>query len=110
MAPKTTLASDESVIREAKANLQRCPETVGGRLYLTDRRLIFEAHVANVQRGATAIELADVTGTAKAWTKFVGLIPLAPNTLVVRTRDGEHRIVVSERDQWIDAIDAQRRG
>ena len=39
----TRLRDDEDVIRDSAANLQRGLETVGGWLYLTTHRLVFEA-------------------------------------------------------------------
>ncbi len=85
MALKTDLHPGETVVRDSRANLQRGAETVGGHLYLTDQRLIFESHAVNVQRGATEIALADVADARKVWTKFLGAIPLAPNSIAVRT-------------------------
>lgn len=58
----TELRYDENLIRDGAANLQRGIETVGGWLYLTTRRLVFEAHALNVQSGATVIPLRDVAG------------------------------------------------
>jgi hypothetical protein len=105
MAMKTPLAPGETLVKEGRANLQRGIESVGGHLYLTDRRLIFESHRLNVQSGPTEIALADITDIRKAWTKFLGVIPMAPNSLAVTTRDGQARqIVLSGRDKWLEAI------
>lgn len=105
MALMTDLHPGEAVVRDSRANLQRGAETVGGHLYLTDQRLIFESHAVNVQRGATEIALADVADARKVWTKFLGAIPLAPNSIAVRTTGGEeYRIVCGKRDDWIAAI------
>ena len=105
MPPQTPLAPGEPLVKEGRANLQRGVESVGGHLYLTDRRLIFESHRFNVQKGATEIPLADVTDMRKTWTKFLGLIPIAPNSIAVTTRDGTVRqIVLSGRDAWLAAI------
>jgi hypothetical protein len=41
---KTTLGDGEMIIKEGTANLQKNIETVGGKLYLTNQRLVFEAH------------------------------------------------------------------
>jgi hypothetical protein len=99
----------ESLVKESRANLQRGIETVGGRLFLTTERLLFEAHKLNVQTGATAIDLRTITAVTKGWTKFLNVLPLAPNTIVVTTSDGaEYRIVCSKRADWIAAIDQQR--
>ncbi len=105
----TALRPGERVLKEGDANLQRGIETVGGSLCLTDQRLVFEAHRFNVQRGATEVELSSVRATEPCWTKFLGVIPLFPNSLAVFTHEGaEYRFVVFGRGAWAAAIDAQR--
>ncbi len=105
---KITLQPDEHLVREGGANLQRGIETVGGKLFLTNQRLLFQSHAFNVQTGPTQIELSDVSGTKRCWTKFLGFIPLIPNSLAVQTARGkEYRFVLSGRAQWATAIGAQ---
>lgn len=107
---ETPLLPYEVVVREAPANLQRGLETVGGRIFLTDRRLIFESHRFNVQTGSTVLQRADITGAEPCWTKFLGLLPLFPNSMLVRTRDGgEYRFVVGSRTEWISEIQPAER-
>ncbi|CAN5588822.1 hypothetical protein BH20ACT18_BH20ACT18_12170 [soil metagenome] len=111
VGPTTALDFGESLVKESRANLQRGVETVGGRLFLTTRRLLFESHKLNVQTGTTVIDLRTITGVTKGWTKFLNVLPLAPNTIVVTTSDGaEHRVVCSKRGDWMTAIDQQRAG
>lgn len=106
---KTELEPGETIRKEGRANLQRGAETVGGHAYLTERRLVFESHQFNVQRGATAIALDQVAEVRPVWTKFLNLIPLAPNSVSLVLRDGqEHRMVCSGRAKWIAAIEEQR--
>jgi hypothetical protein len=106
---KIDLRAGETLIREGGANLQRGVEAVGGRLFLTDQRIFFQSHAFNVQTGSTEIALTDIRGTALRWTKFLGVLPLFPNTLAVLTQDGiEHRFVVYGRRKWQAAIEAQR--
>ena len=105
---KITLQPNEKLVREGGANLQRGIETVGGKLFLTDQRLYFQSHAFNVQTGPTQIKLSDVSGTKLCWTKFLGFIPLFPNSLAVQTNHGnEYRFVLSSRKQWATAIGAQ---
>lgn len=104
---KTPMLPGESTIKEGWANLQRGRESVGGKLYLTNRRLIFESHVFNIQYGATIIPLGNITATKRCWTKFLNLIPMAPNSLAVSTSEGkQHRFVLFGRSRWKLAIDA----
>ena len=102
----TGLLPDEHVVKEGAANLQRGLETVGGRLFLTNQRLVFESHRFNIQAGATVIALADLRGARKSWTKFLGLIPLAPNAMTVATADGRHHcFTIWGRAAWIAELD-----
>lgn len=105
----TPSLTDETPVKNSAANLQRGIETVGGWLYLTSRRLVFESHAVNVQTGSTIIPLASLTGIQRCWTKFLNLIPLAPNSLAISTSEGEeYRFVTFGRQAWIDAIEDQR--
>lgn len=104
---KTGLKQGEQIIKQGLANLQKGIETVGGRLYLTNQRLVFEAHTINVQGGTTEIELSNINTTKKCWTKFLGLIPLFPNSLAVFTKTGEeYQFVVFGRGKWAAVIAA----
>ncbi len=106
---KSPLHPGESLLKQSKANFQRGIETVGGHLYLTTQRLIFESHRFNVQAGATAIDLREVTGVQKGWTKFLGVLPIFPNAIVVATSDGrQHEVVCSKRGDWLAAIETAR--
>lgn len=101
----TRLRDDEDLLWDSTANLQRGIETVGGWLYLTTHRLVFEAHAFNVRFGSTVIPLHTVTDTRKCWTKFLGLIPVFPNSLAVDTEKGKtYRFVLFGRDKWVRAI------
>lgn len=108
---KTPLEPGETVVKDGKANLQRGIETVGGQLTLTDRRLVFESHAFNVQTGTTVVPLGDIAKLDLVWTRFLGLVPIAPNSLAVTTTAGvEHRFVLFGRDQWKAAIERLRSG
>lgn len=97
----TELQPGETIVKKGRANLQRGAETVGGRLFLTDRRLIFEAHKMNVQRQQEEVARDQITSVTKAWMRFLGIVPLAPNTLAVATADKrELRLVLSGREEW----------
>jgi hypothetical protein len=103
---KTELNQDEQIVKQGAANLQKGVETVGGKLHLTNQRLVFEAHKINVQGGTTEIALTDIQSSEKCWTKFLGFIPLASNSLAILTMAGkEYRFVLFGRDAWATAID-----
>lgn len=102
------LPQDETLVHAGAANLQRGWEAVGGRLCLSNRCLRFQSHAFNVQTGAIKIALADIVSLRPCWTRFLGRIPLFPNSLAVTLADGsEYRFVVHGRKHWADAIQRQ---
>ncbi len=106
---KTELKQNEKIIKQGAANLQKGFETVGGKLYLTNQRLVFEAHKINIQGGSTEINLSDIQSSEKCRTKFLDFIPLVPNSLAVYTKSGtEYRFVLFGRSAWAAAIDANK--
>lgn len=97
----TPLRSGERPVREGAANHQCGTEAVGGCLYLTSERLLFEPHRGNLQQRQAMIELAAVQAVRPVWSKAFGWIPLFPNSIEVRTRDGRaYRFVVFGRVGW----------
>ena len=108
---KTGLRQSEKLVKDGAANLQKNIETVGGKLYLTNQRLVFEAHKFNVQSGVTEVELSNIQSSEKCWTKFLGFLPLFPNSLAIYTKQGkEYRFVLFGRGAWSAAIEAHKCG
>jgi len=108
---KTELRPSEMLVRKGAANLQRGIETVGGQLYLTNQRLIFEAHAINFQSKPTEIEVCDIRYTDTVWTKFLGLIPLFPNSLAVHAQQSDPlRFVLFGRKSWSQSIETVMSG
>lgn len=99
------LAPGEKLLKKGAANLQRGWEMVGGRLYLTTRRLHFSSHALNVNQGAQDIPLSEVVAVRPGWTKLLGLLPLVPNQLRVQTEAGIFDFVVWGRASWKAAIE-----
>lgn len=105
------LGEGEELLRHGRANMQRGAETAGGALHLTTERLVFVAHSFNVRRGPSEIQLALIAEVGTAWTKFLGVVPLAPNSMAVTLRDGQVlSFVVPARKAWIEAIEQARGG
>lgn len=103
---KMELRQGEMLVKNGPANLQKNIEAVGGRLYLTNQRLVFEPHKFNVQGGITEIALANIRSAEKCWTKFLGVLPLFPNSLAILTKEGQAlRFVLSGRGAWLAALE-----
>src|SRR5205814_4334021 len=63
---------DESILFHTPANHFKGMEGVGGKLYLTDKRLMFKSHKLNVQNDQLAINLTDIKKVDKY--KTLGVI------------------------------------
>ena len=102
------LMENEKIIKKGSANIQRGIEQVGGKLYLTNERIIFKSHKFNFQSGNTEIKLENISSVNKSWTKFLGFIPLVPNSIKLSTKEGsKFRFVINGRSKWISAINKE---
>ncbi len=94
------MATQGSVF-EGAASFQNNVETVGGKLRLYKDRLVFEAHILNVQKKPIIIALSSISEISLGWTKFLSIIPLFPNAIIVSTDDNAlYRFTVFHRREW----------
>ncbi|MCL0054967.1 GRAM domain-containing protein [Dehalococcoidia bacterium] len=105
---RTELTENEVVVKEGKANLLKGINSVGGRLYLTNLRLVFESHGFAQSKAATIIDLSSIASVQECWTRLLGIVPLVPNGIAIDTTQGqEHRLALGKRGMWIGAIKSQ---
>lgn len=97
--PDIPLRESERLLKHGVASHRRGWETVGGRLYLTDRRLMFQPHLFNLQIEEWCVGLTEVEEVRAFLT--LGFIP---NGLSVVTSDGEERFLVRDRHGWVKTI------
>ena len=84
-------------------------EKIGGMLYLTNRRLIFESHRPDGRNQCTAIPLEDIAVVAAGWSKLFKLIPIAPNAMAIETVQGNaYHLLLFGRHQWAASIEHAR--
>jgi hypothetical protein len=104
VAPVANDPAGEVVLVEAGANHWRGIDSVGGKLKITTRRILFEPHGFNLQTAPLYLALADVAAAGRRNT--LGIIP---NGMYVRLKSGEeHRFVVWGRDRLIALIEERR--
>lgn len=97
---KPDLELDEQIEIEGPANLFRGIEGVGGKLFLTNKQLIFKSHKYNVQKGQTNINYTDIQEIIKRKTA-----KLIDNGIrIITTNQKEYDFVVNERDVWFEKI------
>jgi hypothetical protein len=90
----------ERLLRQGPANHFRTWESVGGWLYLTDKRLLFRPHFFNIQRQELSIPLDVVRGVQTCATAW-----LIPNGLRVTREDCVEQFVVEGHKNWVVEIE-----
>lgn len=94
------LGEGEMVETEGSANLFRGAEAVGGKLFLTNERVIFKSHKLNIntgQSGFTYEEISDISSRKTA--------RLVDNGLRLTLVDGRaYDFVVANRETWLDKL------
>jgi hypothetical protein len=94
----------EAVLKQGGASHFKGIEAVGGKLFLTDSRLVFKSHRFNIQVHQEAYPLVDIIAVEpRRGLSLVG------DGLSVMLSDGrEERFVVFGRRDWITQILAAR--
>ena len=105
VSPKYQLQNPaEEILGKFGANLFRGIEAVGGRIIITNRRLLFESHRVNLQRKPVAIPLDEIAGVEMCRT-----FRIVPNGMKVRCQSGQlYQFVLWDRKKVIDLIRQQR--
>ncbi len=97
------LNENEVMKHEGPANIFRGIEGVGGKLLLTDKRLIFKSHKLNIQSGETELLVEDIKEVIPRKTA-----KLFQNGIRIINKAGDHfDFVVYERDNWLTKIQAK---
>lgn len=97
---KPDLVSDEHILAHGPANLYRGIEGVGGKLFLTESKLIFKSHHINIQKGQTDICYAHIKSITPRKT-----MKIIDNGIRITTREhNTYNFVVNDRALWIKTI------
>jgi hypothetical protein len=96
--------NDETIIKEGGANHFKGMEGVGGKLVLTDKRLLFKSHRYNNQNHQESFDLEQIESVVATKNLLFW-----KNGLQLKMRDhGVQKFVVEEPGRWRDAINEQR--
>ncbi len=94
---KISLEPGENFIFESSANHFKGLEAVGGKLFLTDKRLIFKSHNLNIQNHQLIIQLSDIASIGRF--KPLGL---TNNGLFIIDKNKEtEKFVVEKLTEWL---------
>lgn len=92
---------EEKVLFEGLANHFKGMEGVGGKLFLTNKRVRFRSHAVNIQTHDESYPLTSITDV-----KAVNNAWIIPNGLLLTLADGRReRFVVYKRNEWVDQIE-----
>ncbi|MFC4304407.1 GRAM domain-containing protein [Cohnella boryungensis] len=92
--------TEQYILQNAAANLFRGIEGVGGRLDVTNERVIFRPHSLNIQTKILEIDLQEIVKVEKRNTMFV-----VPNGMKICVTSGkEYKFVVWGRTKLIEQI------
>lgn len=95
---------EEQILADKPANMFRGIESVGGRIKVTTKKVIFKSHVLNIQRIIEEIPLSNIESVTKRNT--MGIIP---NGMSIRLKSGvEYKFVVNGREELISLIEKNK--
>lgn len=97
---KIEIADGETILFETGANHFKGAEGVGGKLYLTNQRLVFKSHKFNIQKHELSIGLRDIAKVDRY--KTLGLVN---NGLMVTTSENTtEKFVVQQIEEWVTQL------
>jgi hypothetical protein len=97
---KTQITDVEETIKVGPASYKKGLANVGGRLTLTDKRLVFKPHALNLGGREQSYPLEDLGAILFPNTMF-----FIPNGLTLVLKDGRReRFVVYARKEWLEKI------
>jgi hypothetical protein len=101
---KIETAADENILFETPANHFKGMEGVGGKLYLTNKRLVFKSHNLNIQNHQLSVLLNDLKKINRY--KTLGLVN---NGLSITTNDDRiEKFVVEQVENWIKLLEGKQ--
>lgn len=94
------LENNETEIHSGEANLFRHGITVGGKLFLTDQRLIFLPHKLNLSQKEELIDLGDINTMEE-----INSLDWLNNTLIIKLKNNtEFKFLLYNSDVWVAEI------
>ncbi|QOS77588.1 hypothetical protein JNUCC31_22860 [Paenibacillus sp. JNUCC31] len=99
------ISATEYLVKERiPANLFRGIEAVGGRLNITNERILFNPHSINIQRKPLEIMIKDISKIEKRNT-----LKIVPNGIKITINNGqEYKFVVYKRSKLIELLNGFR--
>lgn len=94
---------DETISFQTPANHFKGAEGVGGRLYITNKRIIFKSHKLNIQNHKLSINLTDINKVDRY--KSLGIIDNGIE--IISKNNNIDKFVVEQAAEWIKKLNQQ---
>ena len=85
---------------ETGANHSKGIEAVGGMLYLTNQRLVFESHQFNIQNHQLSLKLVEI----KKVDRFKSLGLINNGLSITTTANVVEKFAVEQPEQWVSKL------
>jgi len=99
---KDIISSPEEIIYDGGANQILEKEGVGGKLFITNQRVLFISHKYNIQKGTTSIPLNNITSIEK---NKVAKIFNTGITIILNDTT-KYKFVVNNQDEWFNQLNS----
>lgn len=93
---KDVINASEEIIYDGGANQLKGKEGVGGKLFITNQRLLFVSHKYNIQSGTTSIPLADIKSIEKNKVAKI----FNTGITIISNDSNKYKFVVNNQDEW----------
>ena len=97
---KIETAPGETILFDTPANHFKGIEGVGGKLYLTNKRLIFKSHAMNAQNHLLSLDLDDISRVHPC--KYLKV--MNNGIAVTLANETVEKFVVEQRDSWLEHL------
>ena len=101
----TKFKGNKHTIMKSSAHYKKGISKIEGKLYLFNDKLEFKTLMISLRTEKFNINLEDISSVSLAWTKFFGLFPLLPNSILIKTKnDKSYKFTVKKSKKWINNI------
>ena len=101
----TKSKANKHLIMKSSAHYKKAISKIEGKLYLFNDKLEFKTLMVSFRSEKFDIKLKDISSVSLDWTKFFGLFPLLPNSILIKTKnDKNYRFTVKKSKKWINSI------
>tara|TARA_B100001778_G_C18520773_1_gene598740 strand:- start:359 stop:763 length:405 start_codon:yes stop_codon:yes gene_type:complete len=105
VADITISKANKHIIMKSSAHYKKGISKIEGKLYLSANKLEFKTLMISLRTEKFDINLEDISSVSLAWTKFFGLFPLLPNSILIKTKnDKSYKFTVKKSKKWISSI------